>query len=137
VAVLVNVLMYGILHSGHGHTHGGAGGHQHLDSQEDRPAAGGQINIRATSLHILGDFLSSLGVLLSSILIACIGEPAKLADPICTLLFAVIVLCTTIPVFRDTLLILAEGKPADLDYDGVLNDLQGVEGVVQVHCTAL
>ena len=68
------------------------------------------INIRAAFIHVLGDLLQSVGVLISSIIIKF--EPTyKWADPICTILFSVIVFCTTLSIARDTIHILVEGYP--------------------------
>ena len=47
------------------------------------------INVRAALIHVLGDLIQSIGVLVSSIVIK-INPEYKLADPICTLIFAVI-----------------------------------------------
>ena len=44
-------------------------------------------------------------------------------DPICTLIFAVIVLFTTIGVLKDTLKILLEGTPRGIKYDSVLDEI--------------
>ena len=61
-------------------------------------------------IHVLGDFLQSVGVLISSIIIKF--EPTyKWADPLCTILFSVIVFCTTLTIARDTIHILVEGYP--------------------------
>lgn len=38
----------------------------------------------------------------------------KLADPICTYIFSVLVLCTTLHIIRDTVIILLEGKSEPL-----------------------
>ena len=124
----------------HGHSHGGGGGHQHLghghaDTVTD--GAGRQINIRAALIHVLGDFLQSIGVLISSLLIKFFGESFKLADPVCTLVFACIVLGTTVPVLKDTVAILMESTPASLDYDTVLADLEAVREVQEVHSLQL
>ena len=86
-AVAFNILLGFTLHGAcglHGHHHG-HGGHQHGDS------VGHHLNIRAALIHVLGDLLQSVGVLISSLLIIFFGESYKIADPICTLIFAVIV----------------------------------------------
>ena len=71
---------------------------------------GQHINIRAALIHVFGDFLQSVGVLISSIIIKV--EPTyKWADPACTILFAIIVFFTTLPIARDTIHILVEGYP--------------------------
>jgi len=114
---------------GHGHSH--LGGHHHGHSH-GTGLGGRQINIRAALIHVLGDLLQSIGVLISSLLIKLFPS-FKLADPICTLLFGCIVVCTTFPVLKDTVRILLEGKPSSLSYDTVLEDLLEVKSVHRVH----
>ena len=74
-----------------------------------------------------------MGVLISSVLITVFGDSFKIADPICTLIFAGIVVLTTLSVLRDTLAILLEGAPAGVSYDAVTQDLSGLAGVVSIH----
>ena len=103
-AVAFNILLGFTLHGacghlhGHNHSHGlGGGGHSHHSHADGGEGAhhdsdtSRQINIRAALIHVLGDLLQSIGVLISSLLIKFFGESYKIADPICTLIFAVIV----------------------------------------------
>lgn len=138
-AVIFNIFLGVTLHGGlaicrlpHGHTHGGGGHHHHL-SHSHTDLSGRQINIRAALIHVLGDLLQSIGVLISSLLIKFFGDSFKLADPICTLLFATIVVMTTLPVLKDTVTILLEGKPVRLNYDVIYEDLLSVSEVHKVH----
>ena len=63
------------------------------------PSSGRQnINIIAAQLHVLGDIIQSVGVLVAAVLIK-ISPRFNLADPICTFLFSVLVIITTIPTF--------------------------------------
>lgn len=57
----------------------------------------------------------------------------KAADPICTFLFSVLVLWTTVPVIKDVFRILMEGCPQHIDVDKVKELLLSVSGVVSVH----
>jgi zinc transporter 2 len=139
-AVIFNVFLGVTLHGGlaackHGHGHGGGAGHQHLGHGHSHGTDlnGRQINIRAALIHVLGDLLQSIGVLISSILIKCFGESFKLADPICTILFACIVMMTTFPVLKDTMVILLEATPSRLNYDTIYADLLSVKEVHRVH----
>ncbi|KAK3106146.1 hypothetical protein FSP39_013626 [Pinctada imbricata] len=92
------------------------------------------INIRAAFIHVIGDIIQSVGVLIASLIIKITDDPKyKLADPVCTFLFSILVLITTITVLRDTLRIIMEGVPRDLTFQGVLDDLCGIQGVKQVH----
>lgn len=81
------------LHDSHGHSHGGGGGH----SDEN-------INVRAAFIHVLGDVLQSIGVFIAALLIYFIPS-WQLADPICTFVFSIVVLATTITILKDTLLV--------------------------------
>ena len=94
---------------GHGHDHGH--GHSH-DHDHDHGHSHGHkeemnINIRAAVVHVIGDMLQSIGVIIAAILIT-INDDFKIADPICTYLFSILVIITTIPVFRDCMRILME-----------------------------
>lgn len=86
------------LHGAHGHSHGGSsgggGGHAHTEN----------INVRAAFIHVLGDVLQSIGVFCAAIIIYF--KPTwQLADPICTFIFSIIVLYTTITILKDAILV--------------------------------
>lgn len=85
------------LHGTHGHSHGGGSadaGHGHTEN----------INVRAAFIHVLGDVLQSIGVFFAAIIIYF--QPTwQLADPICTFIFSIIVLWTTITILKDAILV--------------------------------
>ena len=60
VGVLVNIVMGASLHQ-HGHSHGG--GHGHGDAEHGHGSQHGHenINVKAAFIHVIGDFLQSLG----------------------------------------------------------------------------
>lgn len=83
------------LYGTHGHSHGGASaGHGHSEN----------MNVRAAFIHVLGDVLQSIGVFCAAIVIYFKPE-WKLADPICTFIFSIIVLYTTITILKDAILV--------------------------------
>jgi len=57
------------------------------------------LNVSAAYLHVMGDMLMSVGVIIASCLIY-FDESLWWADPCCTYLFSVIVLVTTIPIIK-------------------------------------
>lgn len=67
------------------------------------------INLRAAFIHVIGDLVQSVGVLIASAFI-WYNEDWRIADPICTLFFSVIVVISTIFISKDILRILMEGK---------------------------
>ncbi|KAM6996104.1 proton-coupled zinc antiporter SLC30A2 isoform 1-T1 [Passerculus sandwichensis] len=146
-AVAVNIVMGLALHqTGHGHSHGPGG---------EQPNA----SVRAAFVHVLGDLLQSLGVLIASYIIFFKPE-YKYVDPICTFLFSALVLGTTLTILRDVLLVLMEGRdprggdggtqgcpgprpcsppalpagtPKGMDFNAVRDTLLAVRGVEAVH----
>ena len=95
-------------HGGHDHGHShGHGGHDHDHGHSHGHGEEMNINIRAAVVHVIGDMLQSIGVIIAAILIT-INDDFKIADPICTYLFSILVIMTTIPVFRDCMRILME-----------------------------
>ena len=118
-------------HHGHGHHHHGHN-HNHLNNNSDeeechsfqeaeeveesdelltRPNGSGglDLNVRAALIHVIGDIIQSIGVLIASIII-WIKPEYKIADPICTFLFSIIVVFSTTHVLKDVVHILMEGK---------------------------
>jgi len=92
--------------------------------------------LRAAIIHILGDLLQSLGVVIASIIIYIFQNSTPnivYVDPVCTIMFAIIVLCTTIPVSRDCLNVLMEASPKNVDIPAVLKDLKNIPNIVDIH----
>ena len=92
--------------------------------------------IRAAYIHILGDMIQSAGVLLAALIIYFFQDThpgVRIVDPICTFCFAIVVLCTTVPVRRDCFYVLLESTPRDLDIESLYNELSLIEGVISVH----
>merc|ERR1719219_1648721 len=134
IGVGVNIIMGLTLHQ-HGHSHGGdVGGHSHdQESGEDvHDKDKENINVKAAFIHVVGDFLQSLGVLVAAIIIYF--KPTwVIIDPICTFVFSLLVLATTISILRNTLSVIMEAAPAGVNYSTVRNILLSVGGIRQVH----
>uniref|UniRef100_A0A673JEI6 Proton-coupled zinc antiporter SLC30A8 n=1 Tax=Sinocyclocheilus rhinocerous TaxID=307959 RepID=A0A673JEI6_9TELE len=150
-AVLANIIMAFTLHqSDHGHSHGGLSyGHSHdhgkenshshsnanhCDVEENGSGNTQQVNasVRAAFVHVIGDLLQSVSVLVSALIIFFKPE-YKIADPICTFLFSLFVLGTTFTIMRDIIIVLMEGTPAGVNYNEVRERLLRVKGVKAVH----
>ncbi|TMS21488.1 Zinc transporter 2 [Larimichthys crocea] len=135
-AVAVNVLMVFILHqSGASHGHGHSFPSGQLHQEHDRHRHGhhhGNASVKAAFIHVVGDLVQSVGVLLAATIIHFWPE-YKVADPICTFLFSVLVLGTTLPVTKDVFRILMEGAPQHVHFGAVRDLLLSVRGVTAVH----
>jgi cation diffusion facilitator family transporter len=72
------------------------------------------MNMRAAVIHLAGDIIQSVGVVIASIIIY-IKPEWSIADPICTFIFTFLVLFTTIPIFKDCIIVLMEASPKEID----------------------
>jgi zinc transporter 2 len=60
--------------------------------------------------------LMSVGVVLASIIIY-VNPEYSIADPLCTYLFSIIVLFTTIPVFKECIYVMLEATPETINVE--------------------
>jgi cobalt-zinc-cadmium efflux system protein len=88
------------------------------------------LNVRAALLHVLADVVSSVGVVLAGLLVLAGWETA---DPVVSLVIAVLVLLSAWTVLRDSIGILLEATPRGIDADAVGTAMAGHPGVVEVH----
>lgn len=97
------------------------------------------LNIRAAIIHILGDMVQSVGVIAAAVIIK-IRPDWQIADPICTFLFSILVLITTVPIFIQCTSIIMENTPSEIDtkelYNRILR-LKTVEEIHDFHCWSL
>lgn len=56
-----------------------------------------------------------------------------LADPLCTYLFSIFVLFTTVRIVKDCIRVLMEGTPQDIEIKDFREQLLAVETVVEIH----
>ncbi|XP_075054213.1 proton-coupled zinc antiporter SLC30A2 [Mixophyes fleayi] len=128
-AVAVNIIMGVTLHqTGHGHSHGAGDSHSHSHNHGELHNP----SVRAAFIHVIGDLLQSLGVLVAAYVIYFKPE-YKIIDPICTFLFSVLVLGTTLTILRDVLLVLMEGTPKGVNFNMVKDTLLSINGVKALH----
>ena len=98
------------------------------ENQEKEKKKVRSLNMRAAFLHVLGDGLQSVGVVIAGIVIYY--EPDYMqADPACTLLFSIIVFSTTFPIVKDCMRILMEGSPKEIDVKEVTETLTSVKNI--------
>mmetsp|Transcript_79505 Transcript_79505/g.212543 ORF Transcript_79505/g.212543 Transcript_79505/m.212543 type:complete len:388 (+) Transcript_79505:40-1203(+) len=136
----VNLLLMKIL-GAHGHSHGmGENHHGH-----DEGVLEGQKNIamKAAMAHVIGDIVQSLGVLIASL---CIWlEPFDVgyastgasrwcyADPLCTVLFGILVLKTTHTTVRFSVNSIMGASPESVDQRQMVRGFRDVPHVLSVH----
>jgi cobalt-zinc-cadmium efflux system protein len=89
------------------------------------------LNIRSAYLHMLGDAISAFGVVIAGVLVA--ATHTRMADPIVSLLIAVLILYSSYGVLIESATVLLEGTPAGLDMTAVIGAIKSVGGVLDVH----
>ena len=92
---------------------------------------GHDINIKGAFLHLAGDSLGSIGVILAGI--AMIWKGWYIVDPAASLLISVIILATSWGVIRHSLRILLESAPPEVKFDQVKVALERIDGVRYCH----
>ena len=107
--LVVNVAGAAILHRGHQHS----------------------LNQHGAYLHVLSDALGSLGALLAAVVILVTGW--TLADPVISLLLALLILRGAWQLTRESVDVLLEATPAHISLSGVHDRIASLPGVSSVH----
>lgn len=89
------------------------------------------INIRSAYLHIVSDALGSVGALLAGLVMSLFSW--YLADPIISVVVALLILRSAWGVVKQAFHILMEGAPHSVDSGAVSSTLLGIDGVLDVH----
>jgi cobalt-zinc-cadmium efflux system protein len=89
------------------------------------------LNVRSARLHMLGDAISAVGVVLVGLIIAT--THATIADPIISILIGGLILVSSWGVLRESVNVLLEGTPVNIDMATVERDISAVPGVCGVH----
>lgn len=83
----------------HGHAHGHSHAPESISSSKNKTSSQQNLNVRAAFIHVVGDFVQSCGVFIAALIIYF--EPQwKFIDPICTFLFSILVLITTLNIMK-------------------------------------
>lgn len=91
---------------------------------------GGSVNQRMVSLHLLGDCLGWVAVLLASIVLLFINVP--LLDTILSICISIYILYNVVRNLIIAFRIVLEGTPSSIDYEGLRTDIAAIEGIVSV-----
>ncbi|GAB5546593.1 MAG: cation diffusion facilitator family transporter [Sandaracinaceae bacterium] len=89
------------------------------------------VNTRGAILHLLADALGSVAAIVSAV--ALLAWNAPLADPIASVVIAVLILVGSTPLLRDTVRILLQRAPSDLDVNELRTVLEAEPSVRSVN----
>lgn len=96
-----------------------------------RRSGGESLNVAAALRHVLADLAGSIGVIVAAAIILTTGW--VYADPLISVLIALLVAASSWGILRDSGRILLEASPRGLDVGEVGGTMAGVEGVHEVH----
>lgn len=124
IGLVVNLLVARVLH-GHQHTH------KHADHRQEGERQENDLNIRSAYLHVIGDAISSVGVIIAAILLEFTDW--YWLDPLMSAIIGVIIISGSYRVLRDSLHILVEGVPDGIKISEVKNTIESVPGIRGIH----
>jgi cobalt-zinc-cadmium efflux system protein len=125
IGLVVNLVVAFVL-GGHAHEHdheGEEGAEAHQEAED--------INVRSAYLHVLGDAISSVGVIVAAALIWLTGW--NWLDPLMSVFIGILIVFNSWRVLKGSLHILVEGVPEHLSTEKIGQSMASVPGVLGVH----
>ena len=89
------------------------------------------MNVEGAMQHVIADLLGSVGVVISAILIMTLDW--MIADPILSVVIAVLILYNTRRLLYTIVNVLLEGTPEHIDVYKLCSDIEDVPGVTLIH----
>jgi len=89
------------------------------------------LNVKSAYIHVLTDTLSSIAVVFASIWIFFTNQ--TIVDSILGIAVATFILFSAFRIIGDSIHILLEFTPKNIDFDDVIKDIESVSGVEGVH----
>ena len=99
------------------------GGHEHEH--------GHSLNVRAAFLHMLGDTLSSVGVIAGAVIIYYTNW--VIVDPIVSVMLCVLILIWSYKLTMESVDILLEATPKGINIDKVIESIKQIPGIDNAH----
>ena len=89
------------------------------------------LNIRAAFMHMLGDAVSSVGIIAGAVAIHFTGIDA--IDPVLSILIGALIIWTAWDIIQESLNVLLEGLPRGMELSEVTDAMKKLSGVIDVH----
>lgn len=89
------------------------------------------LNIRGAYLHIIGDALSSVGVVIGGLVIIYTGW--YLVDPILSILISLVIIYSAWALVKESVSILLESVPSHINIGSVAAEIEKIEGVREAY----
>ena len=89
------------------------------------------LNLRSVFLHLIADVISTVGAVIAGVIIYF--THANWLDPFVSVLIGFLILYSAWGILRETVGILLESTPRDVDMQAMVDDIKQVKGVLGVH----
>lgn len=89
------------------------------------------VNIRSAVAHMLGDAISSVGIVIAAILIRTTGVYQW--DPAITVLIGILILWSSWGILKESVNLLLEGTPSGIDPMTVTRSIGTINGILGIH----
>jgi cobalt-zinc-cadmium efflux system protein len=89
------------------------------------------LNLRSAFVHLMGDVISTVGAVIAGVVIYFTG--ANWLDPLVSVLIGFLILYNAWGILRETVEILLESTPRDVDIKKMVSEITEVDGVLGVH----
>ncbi|HCS38735.1 MAG TPA: cation transporter [Anaerolineaceae bacterium] len=134
IGLVVNLVVAFILgghdhgHAGHNHTHSHE---EEQDHEHKKVKTKRNLNVQSAFLHVLGDAISSVGVIIAAVIIHF--TKVEWIDPLISIMIGVIIFVSAFRVLKSALHILIEGVPEGLSIKRIKECMSTVNAVKTVH----
>jgi cobalt-zinc-cadmium efflux system protein len=91
----------------------------------------GDLNLKGAFWHVMQTFVGSLIIIIAAVVIYFTGFLA--IDPLLGMAFGIVLIYASIGIIKDSLKILLETVPKSVDLEQVMNSLQTIPGVKDIH----
>ncbi|KAF5852740.1 hypothetical protein GGP41_008158 [Bipolaris sorokiniana] len=95
---------------------------------------GMDLGIFAVLLHVIGDAINNIGVVISAVIIWFVKSPNRFyADPAVSMWIAIMIFLSALPLTKRSGKILLQSAPLGVKIEDVKHDLEAIPGVLGVH----
>jgi cobalt-zinc-cadmium efflux system protein len=96
-----------------------------------RHGAENDLNLKSAFLHLMGDVISTVGAVIAGLIIRFTG--LNWIDPLVSVLIGLLILWNAWGIVRESVHILMESTPADVNVEKMVTEMLKVDGVHGVH----
>lgn len=89
------------------------------------------LNMKGALLHVFGDLLGSVAAIVAALSIMFFGW--GFMDPLASVIVAILIAVSAFRILRQSLNVLMEGVPENIDVDTVINTINNIEGIEDAH----